>query len=300
MKLFFWILLFLGLFAKAQIVQVSGIVKNVVDKKPIPFASIKIDNSTNCITDFNGKFTITIDSNAINFQIAAVGFNSSTKFVLKSNPFYAFYCTPLNNSANQNLQIQNKFAVDLVSAALQSKTINDPLQKLRTFKFKRYTKLVVTANPDSIVGKIDSVFINRKGVKNFKKIDSSDYKFKKIIVQHHLFEAEKVSQFQYNKVLKETVLGTKVAGLKEPIYELMGFNLQSFSIYNPVYQLLESKYVNPISKKGLLKYSFQFLDSLEIKGRQTALIYFRNKNKAKLDDLEGVLYVSPSSLHYCT
>ena len=291
MKLFFWILLFLGFFSHAQVVKISGIVKNAIDKKPIPFASIKIDNNTNCIADFNGKFAIVIDSNAMNFQIAAVGYDTNTKPVVKSNPFYTFYCTPANNSANQKLQTQNKFAVDLVSAAFRSKTVNDPLQKLRTFKFKRYTNLVVTANPDSILGKLDSVFIKRKGVRKFKKIDSSDYKFKKIIVQHHLFEAEKVSQFQYNKVLKETVLGTKVAGLKEPIYELMGFNLQSFSIYNPVYQLLESKYINPISKKGLVKYSFQFLDSLEIKDRKIALIYFRNKDKAKLDDLEGVLYI---------
>jgi hypothetical protein len=61
------------------------------------------------------------------------------------------------------------------------------------------------------------------------KIDSSDYKFKEIISKQHLFQTEKVSQYQFgNEKLKETILGTKMAGFKQPVYEILAFSLQSF------------------------------------------------------------------------
>jgi hypothetical protein len=61
------------------------------------------------------------------------------------------------------------------------------------------------------------------------KIDSSDYKFKEIISKQHLFQTEKVSQYQFgNEKLKETILGTKMAGFKQPVYEVLAFSLQSF------------------------------------------------------------------------
>jgi hypothetical protein len=60
------------------------------------------------------------------------------------------------------------------------------------------------------------VFIEKSIGKTFSKIDSSDYKFKEIISKQHLFQTEKVSQYQEMK-LKETILGTKMAGFKQPV-----------------------------------------------------------------------------------
>lgn len=291
MKLLLWILFFLSALVHAQSVQINGIVKNATNNKALAFASIKTDEGLSVITDINGKFSAFISSKTSFIQGSFAGFQTKAASVLNSKSFYVLYLVP-NEIDFKEISLGN---INLTNAIIKkvynNKNQNDPLQKLSTFQFKRYTRLVVTANPDSILGKIDSIFVKRNGLKKFKKIDSSDYKFKKIITQHHLFEAEKVSQFQYNKLLKETVLATRVSGLNEPIYELMGFNLQSFSIYDPIYQLLESKYDNPISKKGLARYKFQIIDSLEIENRKVALIYFRDKAKSKTDGLEGVLYI---------
>ena len=290
MKLFFWNLIILSFSTQAQF-QINGIVKNSVDNKPIAFASVKTDQGQNCISDLNGKFNVTIAANTSFIQTSFVSYQTKIESVPTSKSFYTIFLTPNNAGRQQIVKNKNQRAFDLVKKVSENKNYNDPLQKLKSFQFKRYTKLIVTANPDSILGKTDSIFVQRKKVKRFKKIDSSDYKFKKIITRHHLFEAEKISQFQYNKLLKETVLATKVAGLNEPIYELMGFNLQSFSIYNPTYQLLEYKYDNPISKKGLQKYQFHILDSVEINKRPTVLVYFKNKSKARSYGLEGILYI---------
>src|SRR5690606_26799556 len=107
-------------------------------------------------------------------------------------------------------------------------------KRLKSFEFKTYNKLIVSANPDSISDQIDSIIVRRtkKGV--YYRIDSTNYKFKTTVNKRHLFQTEKVSQYQFgNNKLKETILGTKMAGLKQPLYEILTFNLQSFSIYDP-------------------------------------------------------------------
>jgi len=103
--------------------------------------------------------------------------------------------------------------------------------------------------------------------------------------------------YQYkNNHLKETILGSKMAGLKQPIYEILGFKLQSFSIYDSNYELFETKYNSPIANDALKEYNYQLLDSTEIEGRSVYLIHFKNKNKSKAKGLEGVLYIDQNTL----
>ena len=107
-----------------------------------------------------------------------------------------------------------------------------------------------------------------------------------------MFQTERVSQFQYRgKELKETILGTKMAGFKQPIYEILSVNLQSFSIYDSHYELFETLYKSPISDNALKDYRYKLLDSTEIQGRKSYLIYFKNKKKSNEAGLEGVLYI---------
>jgi hypothetical protein len=61
----------------------------------------------------------------------------------------------------------------------------------------------------------------------------SDYKFKEII-RSNIYFKQKVSQYQFgNEKLKETILGTKMAGFKQPVYEILAFSLQSFRCMIP-------------------------------------------------------------------
>jgi hypothetical protein len=76
-------------------------------------------------------------------------------------------------------------------------------------------KLVVTANPETISGTIDSVLIKKSENETVFELDSTNYKFKDIITNRHLFQTEKVSQYRFNGTkLKETILGTKWLVLK--------------------------------------------------------------------------------------
>jgi hypothetical protein len=86
-----------------------------------------------------------------------------------------------------------------------------------------------------------------------------------------------------------------MAGLKHPLYEIIAFNLQSFSIYDPKYELFETKYNSPIADNAIREYNYKLLDTVVIKGRNSYMIYFKNKKKSKAKGLEGILYIDQNN-----
>jgi hypothetical protein len=165
------------------------------------------------------------------------------------------------------------------------------LRKLTSFQYKSYDRLIVTANPDSISGKLDSIFVYEKAGRRFEKIDSSDFKFKKLIEKRHLYQTEKVSEFKFNREqgLKENVLATRMAGFKNPLYEFISLKLQPYSVYDDI-DLVESKYSGPLSKENA-PYKYSILDTITIEGRSTYMIHFTPKRMKKKYRLEGLLYI---------
>jgi len=291
MRFFSLLLFFFTISLQAQF-QVTGIVKDENTKLPLPFASVTNENSST-ITDVDGKFLLLSASEITSITISYVGY-SPKNIPLKGNRKKVEILLSPKSENLQEITVSSEEnpANEIIRKAIKSKKTNDPTQKLKSFQFKTYNKLIVTANPDSIDGRIDSVFVDRYSGREFKEIDSSDYEFKKIISKQHLFQTEKVSQFQFNdRKLKETILGTRMAGLKNPIYEIIAFNLQSFSVYDNSYELFETQYNSPIAPDAFSDYRFQLLDSVTIESRNTYMVYFKPKKRRKASGLEGVLYI---------
>ena len=295
MKHWYLLLFFLTLSLQAQF-QVDGIVKNSTTNTPLSFATIITNNGYNTVSDVDGKFIISTPLPFASFMVSYISFTKTSISFEKNKKYYVVLLSEKTAELNEVTIARSNPALDIIKKAIQNKNSNDPQKKLQTFQFKAYNKLIVTANPDSIDGRIDSIFVQRARKKRFSKIDSSDYKFKEVISQQHLFQTEKVSQYQFaNARLKETILGTKMAGFKQPVYEIIAFNLQSFSIYDSSYELFETKYNSPIANDALKDYNYKLLDSLSIDGRNTYMIYFKNKKKRKASGLEGVLYIDQNN-----
>jgi hypothetical protein len=289
MKLFCFLFLFFTLSIQAQF-QINGIV-NDSSNKPLPFATIKTSDSNSAITDIDGKFILTISAKTSFFTVSYVGFQTKTVAVADNKKFYPVSLTQKSDDLKEVIISNENPALAVLKKVIANKNQNNPQRKLRSFEYKTYNKLTVTANPDSIDGRIDSSAAYKDLDKKIINVDSSDYKFKEIISKQHLFQTEKISQYQFgNNKLKETVLGTKMAGFKQPVYEIIAFNLQSISIYDPKYELLETKYESPISNNAPGDYNYKLLDTVSIKGRDTYMVYFKYKQKRK-SGLEGVLYI---------
>jgi len=291
MKHLTFLFFLLSISVQAQF-QISGIVRDENTKNPLPFATIT-GNNISTVTDVDGKFLFLNENQTNSFTISYIGYSPKTITVVGNKKYYDILLAPKAENLNEILLSSDENPANaIISKAIKNKKKNDPQQKLLSFQFKSYNKLIVSANPDSIDGSIDSVFVERYWGKEFKNIDSTSYKFKKIIDRQHLFQTEKVSQFQFNgKKLKETILGTKMAGFKNPIYEIIAFNLQSFSVYDSKYELFETKYNSPIAPDAFKDYRFRILDTVKLDNRDTYMIYFKPKKKRKSSGLEGVVYI---------
>lgn len=290
------LLFFLFTFSLQAQFQVNGIAKESSTNTPLPFATITADNGANAISDVDGKFSILSKTAITAFDVSYIGFSKTTVHIKKGKNFYVVTLSPKTNDLNEVMVPAENPALAIIKKAIENKNSNNPQKKLGSFQFKSYNKLIVTANPDSIDGRIDSVFVEKNLGKQFLKIDSTRYKFKEIIRQQHLFQTEKVSLYQFgNTKLKETILGTKMAGFKQAIYEIIAFNLQSFSVYDSRYELFETKYNSPIARDALRDYSYKLLDTAAIDGRNAYMIHFKNKKKSKAAGLEGVLYIDQNN-----
>ena len=295
MKQLVVLFLFLSLSIQAQF-QINGVVKDASTKNPLPFANISSALGANTISDADGKFNIQSTQFLSEITVSYIGYSPKKIAIETNKSFYQILIAQTSNDLKEVVISNKNPANSIIRNVIKFERSNNPQKKLNSFQFKAYNKLIVTANPDSINGRIDSVYIEKNNKKQLSNIDSSDFKFKKIISKQHLFQTEKISQFQFNENgLKETVLATKMAGFKQPIYEILAFNLQSFSIYDNQYELFETRYASPISKGGLSNYNYKILDTVSIDNRNTLMIYFKNKKRKNAAGLEGVLYIDQNN-----
>ena len=292
MKHLLLLLAFITCSLQAQ-VRISGIVKDASTQKPLPFASVLFSNTKGTTTDVPGTFEFIHDHSAKTVRVSYIGYESQTIDISNKNYFVILLVPTLEELGEVQLSAQQSTALNLMKKVVAQKSQNNPQIKLGKYACKGYNKLVITANPDSLDGSIESVF-NKK--KKLFELDSTNFKFKKFISKQNLFQTEVVSQFQFSEnLMKETVLGLKMSGLKKPIYEIIGYKLQPYSIYDDKYELFQTKYVSPISDKGLIDYEFKILDTLTNGSDKSYLVYLINKKKINKNGLEGVLFIDVNS-----
>ncbi|OOG63751.1 DUF5686 family protein [Flavobacterium sp. A45] len=295
MKHFIVLFFFFTLSLQAQF-QVNGIVKDASTQKPLPFANIISEDGSSTISDVDGKFSIASKNSITTLTVSYIGYVNKIIPVTNDQLFYKVALLQKTDQLNEVLVSNENPALAIIKKTIQNKAENNPQEKLKSFEYKSYNKLIVTANPDSINGIIDSVFVTNQYETYLKKLDSTDYKFKQLIKKQHLFQTEKVSKYQFDgKRLKETILGTKMAGFKQPVYEILTFNLQSYSIYDSKYELFETKYNSPIANDALKEYNYKLLDTVTIDDREAYMVYFKNKKEKRVAGLEGILYIDENN-----
>ncbi len=291
------IVLFFPLLLLGQ-TNLSGIIKDSKTKKSLAFATIITNTGIGEITDIEGKFKITSKNDITRLSISYVGYKTQKVNITSNKKYVTIFLEASNESLNEVVLIAKENpALQIIRNTIKNRDKNNISKALNSFKFTLYNKLLITANPDSISGTIDSVFIKKNNKLIFKKLDSSNYKFKKQIDRHHLYITEKVAEhtFQRGKNKKETILASRMAGFKNPIYEFLALDIESFSFYDEVYTLLGNNYVNPLAKNALKKYDYKILDTVYNNEGAAYMIHYIPKNKGKNLGLEGVLYIHDKS-----
>lgn len=262
---------------------------------PLAFASIRCGD-TLIFSDIDGRYALCEPEGPI--QISVPGYKGSNTYARAGMSLIETYLNPM--ATRYSREFAHNKARNLIRAAIAYRYRNDPQRALPPHRFQAYNKLVVTAHPDSIPGRIDSVFYFKyKDKKAFRKLDSSDFYFKKYISGQHLFLSEKVSEFLFDgSVLKEDIQGARMAGFPQPVYEIMALRLQSFSVYGEKFEMARARYNGPLASDAFDDYTYRLQDSLRIDGRKVyAVAFFPRKSGDAFDavsdkkGLSGLLFL---------
>lgn len=209
-KNFFLLLVLLPVFITAQ-TSLSGIVKGAKNKEILPFATIITNTGLGKICDVDGKFNIQSKNTITQLTVSYVGFKTQKIPIAQSTTYLTILLEPSTESLSEVIVVAKENpALRIIRNAIANKDKNYIKKALNSFKYTSYNKFLLTANPDSIAGNVDSVFVLKQGKRVFKKLDSTNYEFKKQIDRSHLYISEKVSEhtFRRGKNEKETIKAT--------------------------------------------------------------------------------------------
>jgi len=282
----YFLCLFFAVTANAQ--TIKGRVIDAKSNQGLPFVSLLIKNTqTGTLTDIDGKFTLDISDNPnAEIQITYLGYLQQTvpvnsfqnleKVMIKLTP-QAFSLQEVSVLAKENP------AHRIIKKATKNRIINNP-EKMHSFTYNSYTKFFVTAD---IKANIDSVSTK----------DTTPTGADKFFKNQHLLLIESVTQREFLKPDRnhETVLASRVSGLKNSPFALLATQLQSFSFYNDFVTVLDQKYLNPLSEGSTRKYFFLLEDTL-YSGKDTIfVISFEPKKNKNFDAMKGVLYINTNT-----
>lgn len=203
--------------------------------------------------------------------------------------FVVLFLISFGATAQKNTLKQEENTQKLVNNIIRIQNNNN--LKTIDFSYSFYEKSIVSAHPDSISAKIDTLFKNKKKTKFI--IDSSRYKFKKLITKQHIYQTEKVATISYTKgKKKENIIGLKMAGLKQPVYELLGQEFIPFDLSKKHLKILQFTFSNPFTTEGSSKYKFKITDTITTPKGKEIIVQFESKKNVKKNKLKGSINVN--------
>lgn len=295
-KYWFYLLLLLCNFAFSQKIM-HGQILDYDTTVPIAFAKINYNNKITS-SDWEGKFAVELKNDNKPIVFSYKGYYDKTYYQTVGAKFLTIKMVTNNTLKEQEIYSENQVNL-VVKKVIESKSKNQPEKALNTFQYKNYEHLLVSAQPDSISSKIDTIIKKNLFGRTKIKLDSTNFKFKKFAQKQHLYQTEKVNLIQHNATGdKETVLAARMAGFKKPLYEYLGLNLVSYSLYDNKLDILGVSIHNPISSYGRKLYIFKMIDTLKVNGRTAYRIYFQPK-QLNSNRLRGLLYIDAESGAVC-
>ncbi|MFQ5334810.1 MAG: DUF5686 family protein [Flavobacteriales bacterium] len=274
--------------AVAQQQAITGRVRDAGSGRPLPFVNVIAEN-TGCgtTTDIDGFFAFDCDKQVEGLTFSYVGYNRKTvtlhrqddgqrlSIYLQKNSysFDAFTVRPGINPAHR-----------IIRKAIENKKSNNP-ENLRSYSCTAYNKMVFTAD-------YDSMYIADTNQR--KMLDTSDQRALNFLDKRHLLLMEFVSEHKYLRPNhnRETVIASRISGLKNPAFTLLATQMQSFSFYPDYIDIYDKHYVNPVAAGSLSRYLFIMEDTTYSGCDTVFIISFRPRRGRTFDAMQGVLYIN--------
>ena len=276
---------FLPMLLSAQDACLSGKITDEKSRKPLAFVNIVVnDGQVGGISDIDGKYEITASEPIRKVKFSSLGYETKemelqpdTKKVNVALKPFVFELKEAIVEAGENP------AHRIIDSLMAHRKANNP-NSLDSYSYKIYDQMVFT---------VDSSELERAVAETRRS--SSVHMFDSILKQSDLMVMETASEVLFKAPDRklQNVLGTKVAGMKNPTFIYLVNSVQSISFYDERINITGTDYVNPISR-GSKEHYFFTLETVEPIGQGDSLyvVSFHPMRGSTFNGLRGTLTVN--------
>jgi hypothetical protein len=268
----------------------TGTVRDARTREPLAFVSIQINNGPGgTTTDIDGRFTVRSSVPVERLKFTYLGYEPHTAQgpFSPSEPLAISLKEAVTTLTEVEIRKGQNPAHRIIKAVVANRDRNNP-EKIRSFRYRSYNKLVLTGTPD----KVNMSDTLRTGP--MSSADSAREESRRLLAKQHLFLVETVTEriFRQPDQSQETVLASRASGFKNPKFTLLATDFQPFSFYEDYVTLLSVTYLNPISPGSTRKYDFT-LESTNASDPQDTvfIVSYRPFPGKNFEGLQGQLHI---------
>ena len=265
----------------------SGKITDERNRQPLAFVNVVInEGQQGVISDIDGRYTITANEPIQKVKFSSIGYEPKEITLEAHQKKCNVALTPMTFELGEvTVEAGENPAHRIIDSLMAHRKANNP-NSLESYRYNIYDKMVIT---------IDSSSFGQALANDTAMEMTSLHLFDSIMKKSDLMVMETASEVLFKSPDRKLqhVLGTKVAGMKEPTFMYLVNSMQSVSFYDETVSITGTDYVNPISRGSKTRYFFT-LESVHPIGQSDSLyvISFHPMRGSNFDGLRGTMTVN--------
>ncbi len=286
-----FLILFLSCIALGQKTKVEGIVTDQVTGEPMPFVTVRFQNTKiGTYTDTLGHYVLETYYATDSITFSFSGYLKISKHVNLDEEQVIDVVLPVLSTEYEEVVVKapDEFPSTILhKKVIANKKINNK-EKLDSYEYEVYNKIQLDLN------NIDSSFKERQVVKRLDLI--MDYLDEEDNGKSYLpvILSESVSDFYYRKTPKkkfEIVKASKISGVENlDLNQFMGDMYLDINIYDNILLMFNKSFISPVSNFARSYYRFYLEDSMFIDNYWCYQLKFKPKRTGDLT-FEGEMWI---------
>lgn len=279
---------------------ISGMVRDAVTLEPLEFATVNATGQANgTLTNDKGIFELTVPDSTAELTIACLGYERYFLPISKKQiNLYSVMMKPVATVLDEVVVRRQKYskknnpAVDFARKIKEMGPGTDPRRNAH-YNYDKHQLTTFALN--DFAGKDESSWMFRKFPFLWEHVDTSEISGKPIL---NLMVKEKTSSVHFRKepkTEKEIVSGVRNEGIDEMFNQesMQVFAedvLREIDLYDGDINILQNRFVSPLSKIAPDFYKFYLTDTVEIDNQKCIVLSFYPRNTASFG-FNGQLFV---------
>ena len=286
-SLLFLLMVAMGQNLIAQSHLVSGKITDAQNRQPLAFVNVVVNEGLNgTMSDIDGRYEISSTEPIHRIKFSSVGYETQTIELQPNAKKCNIALKPITFKLKEVvINAGENPAHRIIDSLLAHRKDNNP-NSLQTYSYHIYDQMVIT---------IDSSDFGKAMATTTVPQESAMQMFDSILKKSDLMVMETASEvfFLAPDRKLQNVLGTKIAGMKEPTFMYLVNSMQSISFYDEMINMAGTEYVNPISRGSKTHYFFT-LETVEPIGQGDSLyvISFHPLKGSTFNGMRGTMTVN--------